>query len=506
MISHDIMIILYFFILFNICDYSIGFNSFIHSKKSIVFTKAMASSNNNNNIQQLLNDALNKHKLGQIDEAIAAYQLLIVSKSDNSLNDNAIASVHGNLGALFMNKGQYEEARTQFEYAVESNPNNPTNRYNLAVLLTSKLGEHKKALSQCIKVLRLEPKHYKNLHLMGNIFQSLGRPEEAEKYFIQAEEIASEQSSLTAVDQHSTKKSSIMKGLTDYLPLLSLSTGSTQDILINDDLFHLSCLSSHPYIFEVKNLLSSQECDFIVNIASQSHLEHSFVMGGSSDGSSDGKQSKTPYRSSYTTWLSYDAKVDNEASHNISLSAIRDRISSLLNIPVPYLKHHSEELQIVKYETNGEFKVHQDSSSFHSRLITVLIYLSDAIDQSSGSTWFPYSNTNTVTVSDEELPVTVDDAINTALREYESVYEAIDKNPLNNVDDNCSSRSVQDKLRGVSISPRKGKAIIFFNYKAPEFTEIDVLAVHAGLPVTHGEKWIANYWINNDLDSLLESF
>ena len=86
--------------------------------------------------------------------------------------------------------------------------------------------------------------------------------------------------------------------------------------------------------------------------------------------------------------------------------------------------------------------------------------------EEDGGTWFPYASDNGG--GHDTPPSSVDEAVATALREL---------NPAQ---------------RGLTIAPKKGAAILFFNHR-PDGS-VDHLAVHAGLPVLNGEKWAANFW------------
>ena len=51
----------------------------------------------------------------------------------------------------------------------------------------------------------------------------------------------------------------------------------------------------------------------------------------------------------------------------------------------------------------------------------------------------------------------------------------------------------------LKVKPKKGKALIWFNHLVNDETkwmgDQDVYSMHTGCPVTKGEKWIANHWI-----------
>jgi len=83
-------------------------------------------------------------------------------------------------------------------------PENSQYQFNLAVLYTTKLNEHTKALRHCRTALKLDPENIKALHLMGNILQELGQEDEAQSYFLHAETIAQQQSQSQSIDKQQT--------------------------------------------------------------------------------------------------------------------------------------------------------------------------------------------------------------------------------------------------------------------------------------------------------------
>lgn len=46
----------------------------------------------------------------------------------------------------------------------------------------------------------------------------------------------------------------------------------------------------------------------------------------------------------------------------------------------------------------------------------------------------------------------------------------------------------------LKVKPEKGKAVLFYNI-LPD-GNFDELSEHAALPVTNGEKWLANLWVS----------
>lgn len=148
-------------------------------------------------------------------------------------------------------------------------------------------------------------------------------------------------------------------------------------------------------------------------------------------------------RKSQTAWLRKTDPI---------VAGIMQRLCSMTNLPFANV----EDMQVVKYEINGYYNEHHDSCcdshpncvDFEKRggqrIITLIIYLSD--DFEGGSTRFPNLN-----------------------KEYR----------LNKWDGLLFYPLQRDGEHG------KKKA--------------HPLALHAGMPVTKGQKYIANIWIREDV-------
>ena len=201
------------------------------------------------------------------------------------------------------------------------------------------------------------------------------------------------------------------------------------------------------------------------------------------------------YRSSYQAWLHADEVA----------VALQKRLAAITGLPYNLFQQKSEELQVVKYDGGGQFKVHHDSSMFHPRLLTALLYLNDVPTVCQGGTWFPFAASRGPQTQDQSDPTTIEEAIAMSLQ-----FQP---------DDSVNGTSV-DGLPGLIVTPKQGDAIIFFNHLLSG--ALDPLAVHAGLPVVVSDslnnkpvdashqnegqesvqegaapiqKWIANYWV-----------
>ena len=145
-------------------------------------------------------------------------------------------------------------------------------------------------------------------------------------------------------------------------------------------------------------------------------------------------------RTNEFAWLEHHA---NESIHEVS-----KRLSILVQMPI----RNAEMFQVVHYESGTEYKPHFDSFDQSTelgkkywepggqRMITALVYLNDVED--GGATYFPELN--------------------------------------------------------ISINPKKGNVLVFHN-TISETTNINPRSLHAGMPVTSGEKWAANLWFRENL-------
>lgn len=152
------------------------------------------------------------------------------------------------------------------------------------------------------------------------------------------------------------------------------------------------------------------------------------------------EEQKLQDRTNEFAWLEHDA---NESIHEVS-----KRLSILVQMPI----RNAEMFQVVHYESGTEYKPHFDSFDQSTelgkkywepggqRMITALIYLNDVED--GGATYFPELN--------------------------------------------------------ISINPKKGNVLVFHN-TISETTNINPRSLHAGMPVTSGEKWAANLWFRENL-------
>jgi len=262
-------------------------------------------------LQQTLSRAIALHRNGDLNEAVNAYEDVIPYVSDS-----VKATLHGNVGAILNSQGNNEKAIFHFQSAVESDPKSSSAHFNLAVILTSKFDLHNKALKHCLIALRLDPSNHKVLHLMGNIYQNIGRNEEAERCFNSADKLVKE----NEIEDNNFDESHLI--LNEKLFMMKMKEDEVINLTIEGESYSLSCVSQKPLVVVVNNFLLPEECRHIMS-AAQASLAQSFVAGGGSgEGTSD-----DPYRSSYNSWLPQDS----------TLLTIKKRLSAILGIPMSYL-------------------------------------------------------------------------------------------------------------------------------------------------------------------------
>jgi tetratricopeptide (TPR) repeat protein len=449
----------------------------------IVPVTLQMSQKGGSSIQERIQQTLGHHQHGRFPEALEGYEQILRSLPSEDAKTSAIkVSLHGNAGAIYLSQGSYDDAKRHFEESVRLQPENGVARYNLAVLLSSKMSNHAAALKHCALGIKYSPENHKLYHLMGNIMQSLGKEDQAEKYFNLAESMAVSERPEGAGPKEAVGRDSSFR-LSEWLENLSkrLVDGQQFDVIFGEKTFTVQRLSQDPLILQIDDFVTDELCTWIRSKA-EGHLEKSFTMGSQvistaescADTANDRVRDESEedpklFRSSYNAWVPREEK----------LQGLQEQLSTVLQIPLRYILQNSEDLQVVHYKSGGQFKIHQDSSNFHPRLFTALIYLNDP-PAGSGETWFPYGGSH-----DLSVPRSVDEAVLGSLEVYES------QEP---------SRSTS-ALPGLKVAAKKGRVVIFFNHNNDG--QVNPLAVHAGLPPRkHSvdsevvpEKWIANYWV-----------
>mmetsp|Transcript_121464 Transcript_121464/g.214887 ORF Transcript_121464/g.214887 Transcript_121464/m.214887 type:complete len:417 (-) Transcript_121464:195-1445(-) len=208
--------------------------------------------------------------------------------------------------------------------------------------------------------------------------------------------------------------------------------------------------SLQPLVIEVSSFLDESECNHIIEKA-RPHMAESDV----SHMDHDVGKPNTDWRSSKTYFMPSDDDITRR---------LDKRVSALTRIKVS----HQEFAQVLRYDVRGRYAAHHDyfdpdmykgseqiqsltKKGLFNRLATVFFYLTTV--EGGGHTNFPRAGGGPQPASFED----------------------------------CSE--------GVSVSPERGRIIIF--YSMDPSGSFDEYSLHGGCAVSKGTKWSVNKWIWN---------
>jgi len=209
-------------------------------------------------------------------------------------------------------------------------------------------------------------------------------------------------------------------------------------------------LSWRPRAYRIHNLLTEEECDEIVGVATP-QMKRSTVVD-----SVTGESKVDPIRTSEQTFL-------RRGQYSI-VSEAEARIARITMLPW----YNGEDMQVLKYQNGQKYDAHHDVGELTSqsgkqlaadggqRVATVLLYLADV--EEGGETAFPDS-----------------DWIDESMGERGEPWSS------------CADGTV-------AMHPKKGDGLLFWSITPTG--EIDPASMHAGCPVIRGVKWTGTKWIH----------
>lgn len=217
----------------------------------------------------------------------------------------------------------------------------------------------------------------------------------------------------------------------NYLMVLLIVLGSClpMNAEVNTDGVNAKKLCDAPRIYYLKDFVSQEECDYLVRKATP-HLERSRVVGK--------KANENVLNRARTSSGAFIPTADD-----LVMNKIEKRIQKLTGFP----PKNGEDFHILHYEIGQEYVPHYDYFAGDNegtksclarggqRVATVILFLHDT--EKGGETIFPRVN--------------------------------------------------------ITVPPKKGDAVLFYNLKPDN--ELEPLSLHGGAPVIKGEKWIATKWI-----------
>lgn len=143
-------------------------------------------------------------------------------------------------------------------------------------------------------------------------------------------------------------------------------------------------LEQPPWIITFENLLTEEECKYLIEMGRKSNYERSEDVGKLlADGSYDSVQSQS--RTSKNAWCSYRNKCRDDPQ----VELMHNRLEKITGIPT----NHSEDFQVLKYEHGQFYRQHHDYIGHQRdrrsgpRMLTFFLYLSDV--EEGGATNFP---------------------------------------------------------------------------------------------------------------------
>lgn len=211
--------------------------------------------------------------------------------------------------------------------------------------------------------------------------------------------------------------------------------------------FGVRRIADRPAAFHLRGLLSEQECDAVMQAAEKKSMAPAMTASG---------DARTGCG---VAWLPVDTNpvaAELAAVFGELLLSEDARDASSWGRGAGF-----EKMQVLKYESGGEFRLHMDANEEVPRMLTVLLYLNGR-----GETWFPLAG------SDLPNP-----------RSRRAALQA------------CAE--LQPGKDGLLVAPAKGDAVAFYNFADDGSGALERRAFHAGLPAPDG-KSIAAMWYQLD--------
>ena len=219
-------------------------------------------------------------------------------------------------------------------------------------------------------------------------------------------------------------------------------------------LFQVQRLALRPACFYLRGILSDAECDYLIAAGDRERTQQAMSAGG------------LERSGCCVAWL--DVQQDPVASE---LATVVRELLLTPEIRDPDgwgMGGGFENLQVLRYDVGGEFKLHHDANEETPRTLSLLLYLNG-----KGETWFPLATDDPSLAVNPRLPTLTDSTSRSAaLQALEGVVPGRD---------------------GLLLSPNKGDAVAFYNFVDDGHGMLDRFAFHAGMPAKE-EKSVAALW------------
>ena len=438
-------------------------------------------------IQQFKLAATN-HQQGALGDAGSLYEQLLWMPG---VPAQVAKQASNNLAAIQYGKGETDSAIRWWKHALGHDANNPSAHLNIALAYESK-GEVVDALRHARLASKLKPNNAPAEHLIGNLQQTLGNMKDAHTHWKVAG-VIKPSSSQTAPEPICEK-------------LLALAN----DLQWEDGrVSKVETASTQPKIITIADLLPDGSAEIILQMA-RSKMEKSWSAGDTN------QKDANAHRNSSTAWLRLGAHE--------GLVAFTNSLAKQIGVTPQALRDSAEDLQVVRYEDQGYFKAHHDGYGSLARPCTMLFYLTEPDTYAGGETWFPFAvaaegtGTEQASAQDDAATDAPGDArgwfgtikgffFGETAQGSEPPKPGADRTAKVEVSDEEILRAIElgEKTKtphadGLAYKGSVGSAVVFANAKRSRgrgASEPDPRSVHAGLPVTRGEKWVCNLWFRS---------
>ena len=159
-------------------------------------TDKISQSISESHLKSLIQDAVQKHQLGQLDEAKFLYKQ-VLQIQPQSLDEQDLWSDRyypiavSNLGTIFEQKGELESAIEYYEKALKLKPDYGEVYYNLGNVFLQQ-GKLEAAIDSYKQALKIQPDYPQSHNNLGHVFQLQGTLEAAIESYQQALKIQPE--------------------------------------------------------------------------------------------------------------------------------------------------------------------------------------------------------------------------------------------------------------------------------------------------------------------------
>src|SRR5215469_12724391 len=136
----------------------------------LIFSTLLCAQSAQISPQQLVQDAMQKQKEGDLVGAVAGYKQFL------KLHPEA-TPIHANLGVALAGLGRYEEAVSEYRIALKQSPSLSAARLNLS-LAYYKMGRISDAATQLTRVHHEDPANMQAVQLLGDCYLRMGKNQE----------------------------------------------------------------------------------------------------------------------------------------------------------------------------------------------------------------------------------------------------------------------------------------------------------------------------------------